>query len=258
MTSTEGTGGLLVEDVSVRFGGVVALRDVSLTAAPNTVTGIIGPNGAGKTTLYNALCGLVRADSGRISWRGTPLLGRRPDELAGLGVARTLQGMNLFPLMTVAENVMVGADRLARGGTLAALTGLGRVGRDERRLRARALDALAEFGVAHLAEALPPSLPFGLRKRVALARALAADPDLLLLDEPAGGLSAEEIAELAERIRGFRERMTVLLVEHHMDMVMDVCDHIAVLNFGRVIAAGPPEAIRADAAVTEAYLGDAA
>lgn len=203
------------------------------------------------------MSGVVRPQSGTVAWKGRVLRAHRPHRLAGLRIARTLQGLNLFPGLTALENVMVGADRLARGGTFAMLTGLGHYHGDERRLRGRAMAALAEFGVADAARALPATLPFGVQKRVALARAVVADPELLLLDEPASGLSGEDITALGEAVRGFGARMGVLLVEHHMDLVMSVCDHIVVLNFGRVIAAGTPAEIQADAAVAQAYLGAA-
>ncbi|TDQ45745.1 ABC transporter ATP-binding protein [Actinorugispora endophytica] len=246
---------LEVEGVTVRFGGLAALSDVGLTIAPGTVAGLIGPNGAGKTTLFNVLSGVVRPQSGSITLKGERLRDHRPHQLAGLGVSRTFQGLNLFGHMSVLDNVIVGADRLARGGLPEMLTGLGRYQRDERELTARAMAALEEFGVADTAHALPGTLPYGVQKRVALARALVSEPELLLLDEPASGLSGDDTAELAAKIRGFGRRMGVMLVEHHMDLVMDVCDHIVVLNFGQVICSGPPAVVQADPAVAEAYLG---
>jgi branched-chain amino acid transport system ATP-binding protein len=211
------------------------------------VVGVIGPNGAGKTTLFNVVCGFVRPDAGTLTFRGQPLR-PRPQRLARLGVARTLQGLGLFGGLTVLENVMVGATVSARSGWWAGLLALPASDRDERRLRAAALDQLAALGIAGHAAALPGTLPYAVRKRVALARALIARPRLLLLDEPAGGLGPEEIGELAGLIRG-------LLVEHHMDLVMAVCGQVVVLDFGKVVAAGPPERIRSDPAVAEAYLG---
>jgi branched-chain amino acid transport system ATP-binding protein len=243
----------------VRFGGLVALADVSLRVPPGSVVGVIGPNGAGKTTLFNVICGFVRPSTGTMTLDGRSFR-PRPDQLTRLGVARTLQGVGLFAGLTVLENVMAGATHTARAGFAAALLGLGRSDRDERRLRADALAHLDELGVAGYADALPTTLPYGVRKRVALARALIARPRLLLLDEPAGGLGVTDISELGELIAGLPGRdddraCSVLLVEHHMDLVMEVCDRIVVLDFGRVIATGTPEEIRADPAVTEAYLG---
>jgi branched-chain amino acid transport system ATP-binding protein len=242
--------------VSVRFGGLVALSDVSLSVAPNQVLGVIGPNGAGKTTLFNVACGFVRPDTGTLTWRGTELRRLRPHRLAGLGIARSLQELGLFDRMTVLDNVLVGADRHARTGFWPALLGLPARTRDERALRGRAMAALTEFDIADVAGRYPSSLPYPVRKRVALARALVGEPDLLLLDEPASGLSGEEMAEIGELVRGLTDRMSVMLVEHHMDLVMSVCDHIVVLDFGKVIARGAPAEIRADPAVQAAYLGE--
>jgi len=243
-------------DVRVTFGGLVALDDVSLDVGSQQVLGVIGPNGAGKTTLFNVACGFVTPDHGRITWRGRRLDRLRPHHLAGLGIARTLQGLGLFGRMSVLENVMVGANRHARTGFGSALLALPRAHRDERSLRDRAMSVLGELGAADVAGRRPDSLPYAVRKRVALARALVSEPDLLLLDEPASGLSSDEMAELGEVIRGLTERMSIMLVEHHMDLVMKVCDTITVLDFGEVIAAGPPDQIRNDPAVLEAYLGD--
>ncbi|WP_067972097.1 ABC transporter ATP-binding protein [Nocardiopsis trehalosi] len=255
MTSSPPEPLLRAEGVTVRFGGLVALSEVDLEVPPRTVVGLIGPNGAGKTTLFNVLSGVVRPQEGRLTYGGRPLRDHRPHHLARLRIARTFQGLNLFGGMTVLDNVAVGADRLAAGGALGMLTGLGRHARDERDLYARARAALAEFDIADTAAALPGTLPYGVQKRVALARALVADPELLLLDEPAGGLSAGDVDALGARIRGLRDRMAVVLVEHHVDLVMSVCDRVVVLNFGRVVRAGTPDEVRADPAVTEAYLG---
>jgi branched-chain amino acid transport system ATP-binding protein len=247
-----------VAGVGVRFGGLVALDDVSLAVAAGAVHGVIGPNGAGKTTLFNVCCGFVRPDTGQVLRHGRPVRDLRPHRLAAMGLARTLQGVGLFRGLTVAENVMVGADRHRRSGFAASLFALPRSDRDERALRERAMAALAELGADGYADRLPGSLPYAVQKRVALARALAAEPDLLLLDEPASGLGADEMAELGELIRGLTARMSVVLVEHHMDLVMGVCDRITVLDFGRVVADGTPDEVRDDQAVIDAYLGEEA
>jgi branched-chain amino acid transport system ATP-binding protein len=248
-------GSLDVRGVTVRFGGLTALDEVSLTAEPRRVTGIIGPNGAGKTTLLNTACGFIRPESGTIRFDGHELAGIRPHRLAALGIARTLQGAGLFPGLTVAENVMVGANRLARAGFWAALAGLPWSDADERRLRGLALQALDRAGIADLADAMPEALPHGPRKRVALARALVARPRLLLLDEPASGLAENELPELGELITTLAGEAAVVVIEHRMDLMMSVCDTIFVLDFGKVIAAGAPQQVRSDPAVTAAYLG---
>jgi branched-chain amino acid transport system ATP-binding protein len=242
--------------ISVAFGGVKALTDVSMAVRPGHVHGVIGPNGAGKTTLFNVACGFVTADSGGLVWKGSTLTTIKPHLLARHGIARTLQGLGLFDRMTVLQNVVVGADRHAGAGFLAALAGVGKGPRDEAALADRARAVLADLGIERYAGAYPASLPYPIRKRVALARALVVEPELLLLDEPASGLSAEEMDDLGALIRGLAGRTAVLLVEHHMDLVMAVCDRITALDFGRVIADGTPDDVRRDPAVQAAYLGD--
>jgi branched-chain amino acid transport system ATP-binding protein len=252
----ESSAAFSLRDVTVTFGGLTALSEVSLTARPHEVLGVIGPNGAGKTTLFNVACGFVTPDAGTITWRGESVPRLRPHELAGLGIARTLQGLGLFDRMTVLDNVLVGADHTSRAGFWSGLLGVRRSSRDESGLRERGLAALDDLGVAAYADRYPASLPYALRKKVALARALVAEPELLLLDEPASGLSDAEMADLGERLRGLTDRMAVMLVEHHMDLVMSVCDHLVVLDFGRVIASGTPADVRDDPAVRAAYLGE--
>ncbi|MGC4938647.1 ABC transporter ATP-binding protein [Kribbella sp. DT2] len=244
-----------VRRVTVRFGGLVALREVSLSISARSVLGVIGPNGAGKTTLFNVICGLVRPETGELRWKDRALGNHRPDQLARLGIARTLQGLGLFGGLTVLENVMAGAGGFARTGSIAALLGTAGAARDERELRSRALRLLRELDLADVRDHLPGALPYGSRKRVALARALVSEPELLLLDEPASGLSTAETHELAARIRALTEATAVVLVEHHMDLVMGVCDEVVVLDFGEVIAIGSPDDVRADPAVADAYLG---
>jgi branched-chain amino acid transport system ATP-binding protein len=250
-----GSGVLDISGVTVRFGGLTALDDVSLSAAPRQVTGIIGPNGAGKTTLLNATCGFVKPAAGSISFAGHELTGVRPHRLAGFGIARTLQGVGLFRGLSVAENVMIGATRAARAGFWTGLFGLPRSDRDERRLREQAMQALRRVGAADLADSMPDTLAYGLRKRVALARALVGHPRLLLLDEPASGLSEKELPELGDLIKEFADEASVVVIEHRMDLMMSVCDTIFVLDFGKLIAAGTPAQVQADPAVTAAYLG---
>jgi branched-chain amino acid transport system ATP-binding protein len=248
-------GVLEVDRVGVRFGGVVALERVSMRVAVGEIVGVIGPNGAGKTTLFNAVCGFVRPDAGSLRFRGRSLDGVRPHDLPALGIARTLQGLGLWAGLTALENVMAGAAHAARTGLAGALLGLPRTGREERALRRRALDLLARLDADGVADRYPPAIPYGIQKRVALARALIAEPTLLLLDEPASGLAADELTHLQQVLHELRSRMGVVLVEHHMDLVMAVCDRVVVLDSGRVIAAGTPAEVRANQAVTVAYLG---
>lgn len=247
---------LELRGVTVRFGGLTALDDVGLRVAPRQVHALIGPNGAGKTTLFNVACGFVRPDHGTLLVRDEPRPGLRPHHLAGLGISRTLQGLGLFERLTVLDNVVTGAEPTARGGFVPALLGLPGGWRSERRLRERARAALDELGILAYAGRYPGSLPYAVRKKVALARALVAEPSLLLLDEPASGLSGAEMDQLAQLVEDLRVRMAVLLVEHHMDLVMRVSDEITVLDFGRVIAHGTPEQVRQDPAVLTAYLGE--
>ena len=246
---------MAVENLTVRFGGVTALEDVSLEIGPGEILGVIGPNGAGKTTLFNAICGFVSPDAGTIRRHGAPLQTIQPHHLAGHGISRTLQGVGLFPKLTVLENVMVGATRFRRARTITSLLALPRSDSDERQLRERARRALEAVDALDVADRLPTELPYPIAKRVALARALVAEPELLLLDEPAGGLGEEDIRNLADSLRNLKTRCSVMLVEHHMDLVMAVCDRLVVLDFGRVIATGDPATISEDPTVLEAYLG---
>jgi branched-chain amino acid transport system ATP-binding protein len=245
---------LEVREVSVRFGGLTALDAVSLAVPPRHVMGVIGPNGAGKTTLLNVLCGFLRPDEGEVLFAGRRH-NIRPHRLAALGVARTLQGVGLYAGLSALENVMMGASCRASAGFWSALLALPRAGRDERRLRDLARQALDRVGAAAIADARPAELSYGMRKRVALARALAAGPSLILLDEPASGLDENELADLGRLIRELAAEGSLVVVEHHMDLMMSVCDSITVLDFGRVIATGTPREVQDNPAVTAAYLG---
>jgi branched-chain amino acid transport system ATP-binding protein len=247
---------LLVKELTVGFGGLLALDHVSMSAEQGEIVGVIGPNGAGKTTLFNVISGFVRADSGDVMYDGSSLRHLRPHGLAKLGIARTLQGVGLFAGLTVVENVMVGAQPGLRADFGSAFLGTWRSSREEHRVATRAGALLDELGVGGYARHLPATLPYAIQKRTALARALMAEPSLLLLDEPASGLSNEEMDDLAALIRSLTGRMGVLVVEHHMDLVMSVCDRLVVLNFGQVIADGTPEVVRANREVATAYLGD--
>ena len=251
---------LAVEGVTMRFGGVTALQDVTFEVARGTICGLIGPNGAGKTTLFNCISRLYDPHAGTIVFDLRPLANVRRHEIAALGIARTFQNVALFATMTTRDNVRVGAHALARGGFLVNALGLAMAEREKRRVAERADVLIEEFGLESVADRPVGELPFAARKRVELARALAIDPKLLLLDEPAAGLNHEEVDSLAEEIRSIRDRrgVAILLVEHHMNLVMRVSDQVVALDFGRVIADGPPDSVRANPAVVRAYLGGAA
>ena len=251
---------LEVEGVSMRFGGVVALDRVSFTAPPGRICGLIGPNGAGKTTLFNCVSRLYTPQSGSIRCDGLAIETLPRHAVARLGIARTFQNAALFATLSVRDNVRVGAQALARGGFLAQALNLPQARREERRIGERAEALLAEFGLKSLADRPVGELTFAVRKRVELARALALEPKLMLLDEPAAGLDSQEIDALGAEIAALRDRrgITVLLVEHHIGLVMRLCDHVAALDFGRVIAEGTPQFVREHPGVVGAYLGAAA
>ncbi len=248
---------LRVEGVSVRFGGIVALDGVSFGVAPGRIVGLIGPNGAGKTTLFNCVSRLYQCDTGDIRFDGRSLLEVARHRVAGLGIGRTFQNLALFRSMTVLDNVMVGHHCRTHSGFFANALRLPAAGREDRAARDRAQALIEALSLGAVAGSVVAALPFGTQKRVELARALAAEPRLLLLDEPASGLNHEEVEVLGDLVREVRRRfdLTVLLVEHHMGLVMRISDRVVALNFGRVIAEGTPDEVQRHPDVIHAYLG---
>ena len=252
---------LEVDGLGLQFGGLTVLDEVSLRVAEGGVTAIIGPNGAGKTSLFNSVSGSYRPHAGRIAFAGADITRLPAARRAALGVARTFQNIALFPSMTVLDNVKLGRHVHLRSGLLAGGLYLGRARREERRLEAYIEDEVADLlGIGEILGESAAALPYGLRKRVELARAVAMHPRLLLLDEPAAGLGHGDREQMMCLIRDLQRQrgITVLLVEHDMHVVMDLADQVVVLDFGRVIAAGTPEQVREDPAVIAAYLGAAA
>jgi branched-chain amino acid transport system ATP-binding protein len=249
-----------VDGLEIAFGGIVALDGVSFDLEAGEVLGLIGPNGAGKTTLFNCISGLYAPARGDIRFEGRSILALAPHRRTEIGIARTFQNLALFRSMPAIDNVRIGMHARSRSDVLSDALGLPGVRRQEERLARWALEILEFLGLSEAVRRPAEELPLGLQKRVELARALAAGPKLLLLDEPAGGLDRGEVEQLARIIRKIRDEwaVTVLLVEHHMPLVMSTCDRVAVLDFGRKIAEGTPEEVRADAQVVRAYLGTAA
>ncbi len=248
---------LEVKDLTKAFGGIKAVDNLSFTVAPNAITGIIGPNGAGKTTVFNLVTGVYRADAGSIDFEGKSILSIRPDQIVGSGIARTFQNIRLFNRRTCLENVLTPMLQRAPYSVPAALLRTPGVRKLDCELRDKSRSLLAEMGLEKLADVQASALPYGLQRKLEIARALAMEPKLMLLDEPAAGMNPEESRALSGLIEEIRERfkLTILLIEHHMDVVMRVCAHIVVINFGALLADGPPDKVRTDERVLQAYLG---
>ena len=252
---------LEVRDVHLSFGGIKALQGISFAARAGEITGVIGPNGAGKTSLFNAISGFYRPDRGKVLFDGRDITALAPDRRAALGIARTFQNIALFRGMTVLDNIKLGAHVRLHTGLWAALGYFGPARREEIALRRQIEDKVIDFlEIDHIRKYPITILPYGLQKRVELGRALAMQPKVLLLDEPVAGMNREKTADMARFILDVQEQFgtTILLVEHDMSLVMDICSHIVVLNFGQQIAEGAPAQVSGDAAVVEAYLGAAA
>jgi branched-chain amino acid transport system ATP-binding protein len=250
---------LQAHNVTHHFDGLAAVSDFNLTLEPQELVGIIGPNGAGKTTVFNLITGVYRATVGSITLAGAELVGKRPSQITSLGIARTFQNIRLFKELTVLDNVRIAHYARARYGPLEALLHLGRFRQEEEEIIKHSLDLLAFLKLESYADELSKNLPYGLQRRLEIARALATRPKLLLLDEPAAGMNPQEVAQLMDFITWIRKEfcLTVLLIEHQMHLVMNICERLLVLDFGATIAVGKPREIQDNPRVREVYLGEA-
>lgn len=248
---------LQVRGLTKRFGGLAAVSEVDFTVRTGGITGLIGPNGAGKTTIFNLITGVYKVTSGTVTFEDKNITDTEPYLVAGLGITRTFQNIRLFKNLTVFDNVLTACHASAKYNLSDSLLRLPRFRREEKMLKEKALELLSMLGLADRKDAIANGLPYGLQRRLEITRALALDPKLLLLDEPAAGMNPDETEQLMRLIGEIRDRfkLSVLVIEHHMDLVMQLCEHIVVLNFGQKLAEGEAEAIRADKRVIEAYLG---
>ena len=250
---------LELRDLSVHFGGVKAVQNVSIQVEKGEFRGLIGPNGAGKTTVFNAITGVVQPTSGEVYFEGKKLNGIRPDKIAHMGVARTFQNIRIYPKMTAAENVAIGLDSYPSYNALSAMLRLPHVVKRDREIKRLSLEYLDKVGILEYKDYEAGALPYGLQRKLEIARALATKPKLLFLDEPAAGMNTNESIELVSFLRDLHrnnEGLTIVLIEHHLEVVMEVCQNINVLNLGSLLASGTPEEIQNNPDVIKAYLGE--
>ncbi|MBD2245497.1 ABC transporter ATP-binding protein [Nostoc sp. FACHB-888] len=254
------TNNIVLEAKSLtrRFGGLVAVNNVSFTVNQHEIFGLIGPNGAGKTTLFNLITAFIPLSSGELRYQGANISQLRPDQIAGLGIARTFQNIRLFGELSALENVIIARHLHNKSNVLTGVLGLPPARREEKKSRRKALQLLDMVGLSDRADEKAKNFAYGDQRRLEIARALALEPQILLLDEPAAGMNPNEKQQLSEFIRSLREQfnLTIVLIEHHVPLVMGLCDRIAVLDFGQLIALGEPSVVRNDPAVIEAYLGN--
>lgn len=249
---------LLIQNLKKKFGGVVAINNFSLEIEKGQIVSLIGPNGAGKTTIFNIITGIYKPDAGSVQFMGADLTHNKSFEIAQIGIARTFQNICLFKNLSVIDNVIVASHKDCRYSVLSAFSHLGSFNKNEKQVRDRSLELLKVVGLQDMTDRKAGELPYGFQRRLEIARALAIRPKLLLLDEPAAGMNAEESVELCSFIIDMHKKfdLTIFLIEHHMDVVMRLCEQITVLNFGQTICHGAPQQVIADPLVIEAYLGE--